>query len=69
METHSPGISPKEGMMEMYPSSTQLPAATLAEGPRKRQEAGTSMSSRPDAGRGWERRRVTGEEEKAVQSF
>lgn len=59
----------QRGMMEMYPSSIQLPAATLAEGPRKRQEAGTSMSSRPDAGRGWEGRRVTGEEEKAVQSF
>lgn len=69
METHRPGIPPKEGMMEMYPSSTQLPAATLAEGPRKKKEAGASTSRGPDDGRGWERSTVMGEEEKAVQSF
>lgn len=55
---------PKSGMMEMYPSSIQLPAATLAEGPRKRQELVLQCPAGQMLGEDGEGRRVMGEEEK-----
>lgn len=35
MEFYRPRMLPKEGVMGMHPSPTQLPAATLSEGPEE----------------------------------